>query len=300
MNPKKLFIGNLTFSVTDNQLRNLLSPYGDVIGVKVIPDKGYAFVEMGTPEQARKIQETLSESIFEGRRLLIDSVPSKEKANLKKTARPEGSRWIGQMPGQGRNSNQRGYSSETRGPSQSTRSYGKPIESERPIKELVAIERPAQPVKTKQTTPQAPKKPDKVIPDRITQRPAPKISEKTRPEKPLQGTTQSRQPAQRTESKKDQIPGNKKPQHSPRQNEQKSGKPSQSKRDADKGWPTTKPKKIKEKPPKNPHPYQGSKKSKKPVLPKEESRQAPGDSPRDNEKQEYLQHWAAHSKKDNK
>ncbi|NLV26572.1 MAG: hypothetical protein GXY48_05335 [Methanomicrobiales archaeon] len=81
MKKRKLFIGNLDFSVTAKKLRDFLSPHGTVINVKVMEGKGYAFVEMGTEEQAQKIQRTLGESIFEGRKLLIDGVPG--------TRRPE-------------------------------------------------------------------------------------------------------------------------------------------------------------------------------------------------------------------
>jgi hypothetical protein len=56
-----------------------------------------------------------------------------------------------------------------------------------------------------------------------------------------------------------------------------------------------KPKKIKEKPPKNPHPYQGSKKSGKPAQSKEEPKKPAGDTD-DSDKRNYLRYWATISK----
>ncbi len=81
MNSKKLFVGNLTYSVREGQLKTLFSKFGEVISVKVLEKKGYGFVEMGTPEQAQSAREALSETEFEGRNLLIDGVrpPLKSK-----------------------------------------------------------------------------------------------------------------------------------------------------------------------------------------------------------------------------
>ncbi|MDD1728398.1 MAG: RNA-binding protein [Methanospirillum sp.] len=81
MNSKKLFVGNLTYSVREGQLKTLFSRFGEVISVKVLEKKGYGFVEMGTPEQAQSAREALSETEFEGRNLLIDGVrpPLKSK-----------------------------------------------------------------------------------------------------------------------------------------------------------------------------------------------------------------------------
>ncbi len=44
MNPKRLFVGNLTYSVDEKQLWGLFSKYGEVVGVRIIEGKGYGFV----------------------------------------------------------------------------------------------------------------------------------------------------------------------------------------------------------------------------------------------------------------
>lgn len=74
MNHCKLFVGNLTYSVREGQLKALFSRFGEVVSVRILEKKGYGFVEMSTPEQAKSARESLSETEFEGRNLLIDSV----------------------------------------------------------------------------------------------------------------------------------------------------------------------------------------------------------------------------------
>ncbi|HWQ66425.1 MAG TPA: RNA-binding protein [Methanospirillum sp.] len=72
MEGKRLYVGNLTYSVNEAQLRELFSTYGDVESVKVIEQKGFAFVEMGTSEESQAAMDALNESDFEGRTLRID------------------------------------------------------------------------------------------------------------------------------------------------------------------------------------------------------------------------------------
>jgi len=72
MQGSKLYVGNLTYSVTEEQLMKLFSTYGDVKEVRVIERKGFGFVEMATPEDAEKAKAALNETVFEGRNLKID------------------------------------------------------------------------------------------------------------------------------------------------------------------------------------------------------------------------------------
>jgi RNA recognition motif-containing protein len=101
MNKRKLFIGNLHYSVTEGQLRKLLVQYGDVTSIKLMEGKGYAFVEFGSEQQAMNIRQTLSESVFEGRKLLIDGVPGRRKTGPdKKRTTPDSHRTRpGKIPG---------------------------------------------------------------------------------------------------------------------------------------------------------------------------------------------------------
>ncbi|MDD3622531.1 MAG: RNA-binding protein [Methanofollis sp.] len=72
METSKLYVGNLTYSVTEDQLEELFSQYGDVKSVRVIERKGFGFVEMGTVEEAESAKEALKETEFVGRTLRID------------------------------------------------------------------------------------------------------------------------------------------------------------------------------------------------------------------------------------
>ncbi|MEK6794755.1 MAG: RNA-binding protein [Spirochaetota bacterium] len=73
MQESKLYVGNLSYSVTDEQLRTLFAAHGEVASANVIPGKGFGFVEMGTVESATKAKEALNGQQYEGRTLRIDN-----------------------------------------------------------------------------------------------------------------------------------------------------------------------------------------------------------------------------------
>ena len=72
MEGKRLYVGNLTYSVKEDQLKDLFSQYGDVVSVKIIEQKGFGFVEMGTSEEAPAAMDALNQTEFEGRTMRID------------------------------------------------------------------------------------------------------------------------------------------------------------------------------------------------------------------------------------
>ena len=80
MEGKKLYVGNLSYSVTNEQLEKLFSPHGQVQTANVIGDKGFGFVEMTSSTEAEKAKEALDGTDFEGRNLKIDEArPQREK-----------------------------------------------------------------------------------------------------------------------------------------------------------------------------------------------------------------------------
>ena len=81
MEGKRLYVGNLTYSVNESQIRDLFSQYGDVASVKVIEQKGFAFVEMGTSEEAQAAMDGLNQTVFEGRTLRIDEARPMQPRN---------------------------------------------------------------------------------------------------------------------------------------------------------------------------------------------------------------------------
>lgn len=74
---KKLFISNLDFEVTSDQLRSLFEEVGPSISVVVATDretkrsKGFAFVEMEREEDAKKAIETLNNRALNGRPMKV-------------------------------------------------------------------------------------------------------------------------------------------------------------------------------------------------------------------------------------
>ena len=72
MEGSKLYVGNLSYSVTDEDLKELFSPHGEVKQVNVIEGRGFGFVEMSSPAEAEKAKEALDGSDFQGRTLKVD------------------------------------------------------------------------------------------------------------------------------------------------------------------------------------------------------------------------------------
>ena len=73
--PKKLYVGNLPFSATEDAVRTLFAQYGEIISVRIITDqatgrsRGFCFVEM---ENADRAIAELNETEFEGRSLKVN------------------------------------------------------------------------------------------------------------------------------------------------------------------------------------------------------------------------------------
>ena len=72
MQGSKLYVGNLRYSVTSEQLKERFSEFGEVKEVKVIEGKGFGFVEMGTQVDAEKAKKELNGTQFMGRTLTVD------------------------------------------------------------------------------------------------------------------------------------------------------------------------------------------------------------------------------------
>ncbi len=72
-----MYVGGLAYSVDDDGLKALFEPFGEVKFVKVIRDfhsgrsKGFGFVEMSTPEEAKEGIERLNGSIHERRTITV-------------------------------------------------------------------------------------------------------------------------------------------------------------------------------------------------------------------------------------
>ena len=73
----KIYVSNIKFSLTEDELKNVFTSFGDVISVKIIKDKrtgrskGFGFVEMDD-DNAKKAIETLNGQEVDGRPLKVN------------------------------------------------------------------------------------------------------------------------------------------------------------------------------------------------------------------------------------
>jgi cold-inducible RNA-binding protein len=81
----KLYVGNLSFDVTENDLRDMLSPHGPVNEINVIMDKitsrprGFAFATMNTQEGATAAIQALNGTDWKGRALTVNEARPREE-----------------------------------------------------------------------------------------------------------------------------------------------------------------------------------------------------------------------------
>ena len=68
----KLYVGNLTYSVTNADLEELFSNHGVVRQVDVLEGRGFGFVEMSDNSEAEKAKQALDGTDFRGRTLRVD------------------------------------------------------------------------------------------------------------------------------------------------------------------------------------------------------------------------------------
>jgi len=87
MQGSNLYVGNLSYSVTENQLKELFSNHGEVKEVRVIDGKGFGFVEMTDMTGAEKAMEALNDSEFEGRTLKVNEARPKRESNYSRDNR---------------------------------------------------------------------------------------------------------------------------------------------------------------------------------------------------------------------
>ncbi len=86
-----IYVGNLSWSMTDDDLNNLFSQYGSVSSAKILKDKmngrskGFGFVEMEDDEAAKTAIANLNESEVQGRKIIVnESQPRPEGSGFKK------------------------------------------------------------------------------------------------------------------------------------------------------------------------------------------------------------------------
>ena len=80
----KLYVGNLTFGVTDSELQNMFEPHGTVKSAQIIMDrdtgrsKGFGFVEMSSGDEAQAAVAALNGQEVNGRALTVNEAKPRE------------------------------------------------------------------------------------------------------------------------------------------------------------------------------------------------------------------------------
>ena len=80
----KLFVGNLDFKVTENDLQAAFAAYGTVVETNVVIDRvtsrprGFGFVTMGSPEEAQKAIDAMNGKELGGRALNVNVARPRE------------------------------------------------------------------------------------------------------------------------------------------------------------------------------------------------------------------------------
>ncbi len=74
---KKIYVGNISFNASDEDLKGLFGEHGEIESVKLVTDaqtgrpRGFGFVEMATEEDAQRALSALNGKIFMGRALTV-------------------------------------------------------------------------------------------------------------------------------------------------------------------------------------------------------------------------------------
>jgi len=110
----RIYVGNLSYSTTDEVLREAFAKHGEVVSANVMLDRvsgqsrGFGFVEMATEEQAKTAIEAMHGSTLDNRTLTVNEARAREARAGGPGAggpgggmRPSGDRDGGRRPGRG-------------------------------------------------------------------------------------------------------------------------------------------------------------------------------------------------------
>ena len=111
-----IYVGNLNWNMTSEDLQALFAPYGEVASAKIITDKfknnrskGFGFVEMPDDEAAKAAIAALHESEIEGRKIVVnESAPRPEGERKERSFKPRSGGFGGGNRGGGYGGGNRG------------------------------------------------------------------------------------------------------------------------------------------------------------------------------------------------
>ena len=81
----KLFVGNISFNTTENDLQDAFAAHGTVLEANLMMDRmsgrprGFGFVTMSTPEEAQKAIEAMNGAVLDGRNLTVNIARPREE-----------------------------------------------------------------------------------------------------------------------------------------------------------------------------------------------------------------------------
>ena len=95
----QIFVGNLAYSATADEVRQLFEPYGEVARVQLLTDRetgrprGFGFVEMPDATQARAAIAGLNGTSLDGRMLTINEARPRDERDSQQRGPRRGPRW---------------------------------------------------------------------------------------------------------------------------------------------------------------------------------------------------------------
>src|SRR5437016_3854384 len=81
----KLFVGNLSFNITENDLQDAFAAHGTVVEANLMMDRatgrprGFGFITMSTPEEAQKAIDAMNGKELDGRALTVNLARPREE-----------------------------------------------------------------------------------------------------------------------------------------------------------------------------------------------------------------------------
>ena len=91
---KKLYVGNLSYKVTEDDLKDLFGEFGSVTEVNVITDRetgrprGFAFVEMDSDDEATKAINSLNGKELQDREIVVNEAKPRRDSGPRRDSRP--------------------------------------------------------------------------------------------------------------------------------------------------------------------------------------------------------------------
>lgn len=102
--PVRLFVGNLAYDVSETELRELVSPVGAPLSVRIPTDRetgkprGFAFIEFSEAAQAEEAVRRFHQQVFKGRPLVVNEARPREEGAGPRMRPPAPLGWSGAPP----------------------------------------------------------------------------------------------------------------------------------------------------------------------------------------------------------